>query len=77
MNDPTVVMYSVKELLQRVDERLIRIDEKLETKANQAEVVALAEKIANLEGWRQRVIGAAIALGAVAGGVAGRLVQLL
>lgn len=71
------VSYTVRELLSRIEERLVRMETKNENVATVAAVDSLAEKVDKLESVRDRMIGAAFAVGALAGGGAGWLANLL
>lgn len=82
------VSYTVRELLSRIEERLVRMETRAENVATQADVdaiaqkstaavAALAEKVDNLESVRDRMMGAAFAIGALAGGGAGWVANLL
>lgn len=85
------VTYGVKELLARMEERLIRIETRGEhyatredvdkaAEANRTLIDKLAAKIDDLESQRDKVVGAAfaaVAAGAAAGGGTGWLVTLL
>jgi ParB-like chromosome segregation protein Spo0J len=98
VNDLTV-SYTVRELLSRIEERLVRMETRAESVATQADVdaiaaksaaaiaaladkvdnniAAVADKVDKLESVRDRMIGAAFAVGALAGGGAGWLANLL
>ncbi len=87
VNDLTV-SYTVRELLSRIEERLVRMETRAEAVPTRADVdaiaekstaavAALAEKVDSLESVRDRMIGAAFAVGALAGGGAGWLANLL
>lgn len=87
VNDLTV-SYTVRELLSRIEERLVRMETRAENVATQADVdaiadkstravTALADKVDKLESVRDRMMGAAFAVGALAGGGAGWLANLL
>jgi chaperonin cofactor prefoldin len=82
------VSYSVKELLSRIEDKVTRLDTKFENVATTAQVTALEvkveqsidtleKKVDNLESVRDRMIGAAFAVGALAGGGAGWIANLL
>lgn len=65
--DEPLVSYTLREVVERIDERLIRLDEKLDAKASHADVVELASRVDRLEGARDRLTGVAIALACLAG----------
>ena len=71
------IQYSIRELLARTDDRLIRLDEKMSQLASRAEVEKLAEQVSRHEARWNRMIGASVALGALAGGAAGWVTQVL
>jgi len=75
--DETVVTYSVRELFERIDERLSAIDHKLSTKAEQSTVDSLSERVDRLEGARDRLLGIALGLGVTAGGISGAIVRAI
>ena len=64
-------------LLGRIEERQVRTDERVQQLASRADVEALSVIVQRHEHRWQRMIGAACALGAVSGGVAGWIVQAL
>ncbi len=66
------VSYTVRELLSRIEERQVRQEAQAA-----AEFKALSEKVDKLESVRDRMIGAAFAVGALAGGGAGWVANLL
>ena len=76
VNDLTV-SYTVRELLSRIEERLVRMETRAENVATQADVDAIADKVDKLESVRDRMMGAAFAIGALAGGGAGWVANLL
>lgn len=71
------IQYSIRELLARTDDRLIRLDEKMGRLAERAEVEKLAEQVSRHEARWNRMIGASVALGALAGGAAGWITQVI
>lgn len=71
------VTYTVRELLERIEERLVRMETRAEDVATKAAVESLAQKVDQLESVRDRMIGAAFAVGALAGGGAGWIANLL
>lgn len=82
------VSYTVRELLSRIEERLVRMETRAEDVATRASVEALsqkvdtrvdalAQKVDSLESIRDRMMGAAFAVGALAGGGAGWVANLL
>lgn len=71
------ISYTVRELLMRLEERLIRMETRTEQVATKQDLKALEEKVDQLESVRDKMMGAAIAVGAIAGGGAGWLAQVL
>lgn len=71
------ISYTVRELLGRIEERLIRMETRTENVATKQDLEALSEKVDQLESVRDKMMGAAIAVGALAGGGAGWLAQVL
>lgn len=71
------ISYSVRELLSRIEERQVRTDEKIGQLASSQEVERLADVVARHEARWNRVIGASIAVGALAGGAAGWITQVI
>ena len=66
------VTYTVKELLARIEARQIGAEAE-----RKAQIEALSAKIDDLESSRDRIIGFAFAIGAISGGAAGWLANLL
>ena len=77
MVSEVTINYTVRELLGRIEERQVRTDERVQQLASRADVEALSVIVQRHEHRWQRMIGAACALGAVSGGVAGWIVQAL
>jgi hypothetical protein len=71
------ITYSVRELLSRIEERQVRADERMGNLATRTEVEDLAAKVALHEARWNRLLGAAIAVGALAGGATGWLAQII
>lgn len=78
------VSYSVKELFEKVDRKLDHISAQIDGKADRTQVVALEgqiealkSEIADIKIWRAKVAGVAAAVGAVVGGSAATVAQLL
>ena len=71
------ISYSVRELLSRIEERQVRTDSKIEQLASRTEVEELARLVSRHEARWNRMIGAALAVGALAGGASGLLTQVL
>lgn len=71
------VSYSVKELFERIELRLGHIDDKLDSKASQAEVYALYQRVDKLESVRDRMIGGAIVLTITGGSIGSILTQII
>jgi hypothetical protein len=71
------ISYSVRELLSRIEERQVRTDTKIEQLASLHEVEELARMVSRHEARWNRMIGAALAVGALAGGASGWLTQVL
>lgn len=80
MTEPTV-SYPLKDILREIREELAAINIKLDDKASRsdvlelkarldAEVADLTSRVDQLESIRDRLIGVALAMGGVAGGVA-------
>lgn len=67
--DNTTVSYSVKELLEQINQRLEHIDDKLDDKVSYAQFVALYQRLDRLEGIKDRMVGGAIALTLGGGGI--------
>lgn len=80
-DDDAVVSYSVKQLFERIDERLVRMDAKLDAKADKADLDALAVEVEVLRSswktFRDRAIGLGIGVAIPAGGMAGVLSRVL
>lgn len=66
------VTYTVRELLSRIEERQVRQEAQAA-----AEFKAIRDKVDQLESVRDRMVGAAFAVGALAGGGAGWVANLL
>jgi hypothetical protein len=75
--DANTVSFTMKELLGRIDHRLENIEVKLDGKASYAEVVALRERVDRLEAVRDRMIGGAVVLTLISGGVGAGINQIL
>lgn len=71
------VSYSVKELFGRIEQRLGHIDDKLDSKASQAEMYALCQRVDKLESVRDRMIGGAIVLTITGGSIGSILTQII
>jgi hypothetical protein len=71
------VSYSVKELLARIEERQIRQDEKMTLLASAEEVAQLRRQVERHEARWNRVLGAAIGISLVAGGVGSAIFNLV
>lgn len=67
--DNTVVSYSVKELLERIEQRLEHIDDKLDDKVSYSQFIAVSQRLDRLEGIKDRMVGGAIALTLGGGGI--------
>jgi len=66
-----VVVYTLRELLERIDERVVRVDQKLNDKASTADVATLATRVDHLESARDRAWGVLLGLSIGSGGIAG------
>lgn len=86
MPDPTeignlvsevAITYTVRELLARIEDRQIRAEERVALLATRQEVEDLARVVAEHEARWNRLLGAAFAIGALAGGAAGWLAQVI
>ena len=86
--EDVAVSYTVRELLGRIEERLIRLEERTNryataqdvedaAGANRERLEALSVKIDKLESVRDKMMGAAFAVGALAGGGAGWVANLV
>jgi hypothetical protein len=71
------IQYTVRELLARIEDRQIRNDERMSNLATKAEVEAIATKVAHHEARWNRLIGAALAISALFGGVAGYVASII
>lgn len=82
------ISYTVRELLLRIEERLVRMETRTEAVATKADLEAarvkmesrteaLSEKVDKLESVRDRMMGAAFAVGALAGAGGGWIANLL
>lgn len=87
LNEITV-SYTVRELLSRIEERLVRMETRTEKVAlvSDLEAVyvkmsnetnALAKKVDELESARDKLVGFAFAVGALSGGAAGWIANLI
>jgi len=72
-----VISYTVKELLARNDDKLTRLDEKLNHLATAAEVEELRRIVDKHEARWNRVLGASLAVAALGGGTAGWITSLM
>jgi len=72
-----VISFTVRELLTRIEERQVRTDTKIEALASRHEVEQLAQMVSRHEARWNRMIGAALAVGALAGGASGWLTQVM
>lgn len=75
--DELVVQYGVKELLADIKDSVGRIDNKLDTKAEKVDLIALDQRVTALEHLRSRAIGALFAAAAIGGGAGFGLGELL
>lgn len=66
--DTLIVTYTVKELLHDMQQSLARIDAKLDTKAEQAELDTLTGRVVALEMSRAKALGAMALMSFLAGG---------
>lgn len=57
-DDDVAVTYTVKELFERVDGRLVSIDQKLDTTAEKADLDSLEGRVSALEAWKWKLVGA-------------------
>jgi hypothetical protein len=71
------ISYTVKELLARIEDRQIRLDERIGQLATTAEVSDLRAIVDRHEARWNRVLGAAIAVATLSGGAAGWTTTLL
>jgi hypothetical protein len=60
--DEPAVVYTMRELFERIDERLVRMDEKLNEKASTADVAALGVRVDRLESTKDRAWGVVLGL---------------
>ncbi|NIR37544.1 MAG: hypothetical protein GWN73_17515 [Actinobacteria bacterium] len=67
----------MRELFERIDERLVRLDEKLDSKASHSDVGGLADRVDRLESTKDRAWGALLGAGLGSGAVAGTVVSVL
>jgi hypothetical protein len=78
--DDAVVTYGVKELLADINNTLIRVDTKLDGKADKAAVDHLEGRVTNVErahiALKNRAIGAAAVASLLGGAVAARITDL-
>ena len=72
-----MVAYSVRELLTRIEERIVRLDTRSELAATKDDMSRLAERIDRLESARDKLIGFSVAAGLVSGGLSGWIATLL
>jgi LPS O-antigen subunit length determinant protein (WzzB/FepE family) len=72
-DDDAVVVYSVKELLSTIHDSVNRVETKLDEKASRAEVVALGERVSQVERLAEAIKNRAIGAGAVGALVASGL----
>lgn len=84
MPTPKLSAKTNKELLLLLNYRLEKLEEKvtsvctsLEKKADAKDFEPMVVKINDLWDWRNKVVGMAIGVGAIAGGVAGAVVNAL
>jgi hypothetical protein len=71
------ISYTVKELLARIEDRQIRLDERVGQLSTKTEVAELRSIVDKHEARWNRVLGAAVAVAALTGGVAGWTTTLL
>jgi hypothetical protein len=79
--DDAVVTYGVKELLADINTTLIRVDTKLDSKADKSWVNDLEHRVVAVErghsALKNRAIGAAAVASLLGGAIAARLMDLL
>ncbi len=78
------ISYRLTDVLERMEERLGRIEGKLDGKADRADLNVLSAELEKVRGdvsdiklWRAKVIGIAAGVGAVFGGAAATVAQAL
>jgi chaperonin cofactor prefoldin len=70
------ISYTVRELLQRLEERLIRMETRTEQVATKTDLKVLEDKVDALESYRDKILEAAIAVSALSGGGVAYLMHL-
>ena len=68
---------SPRERLERIENMLAKIDEKLDYKADLAYVARIESRIGNLEGWRLKATGVFLVLVPIAGVVGAFIMKVL
>ena len=63
--------------LENLEKEVIRLCQTIEKKADVKDTDSVSKKVDILWDWRNRVIGMSIGVGAIAGGVAGAVVNAL
>lgn len=83
-DDAQVVSYTIRELFERVDEKLISIDHKLDHKADQSDLDALRLVVAGQDSalldfklWRAKLVGLVIGLGLGSGAIGAGIGRVL
>ncbi len=84
MSTPDISAKTNKEILillnsqlENLEKEVIRLCQTIEKKADVKDTDNVSEKVDILWDWRNRVIGMSIGVGAIAGGVAGAVVNAL